>query len=652
LTETVAPDARTVTAIVKAQEGGIVELPGDTRIEIPPDALDTDAKITISIPEETNIELISLDDPTSLVRDITLASGSLKKPVKLIFSYNDFPVNEMLAPDAVIAAHWDGYQWSYLESSIDPVNKTVAVETVHFSRFGLFALPKVDNVFAKLSDLLLGCWKTSGDTEWSTMVTQISRSNATSLNTVYVYLDNNRGTFSAMLEQKYIIGDRKFFNQESSWLPAKERHLLAGAFLGHELAHLVSGYPTDLEITSEALKESSETMSFSDFGEMIGISLRRLLSSILARNCTATIRNFNETYDIVLIYLQKEGKCTKFHSNELKADELGTTWAGKNAGDINAVALVFAHWFDQKGNQSGCTHPSGTERGTNIRETVAMGEDGGIFGTITVSGTGKPILGVKITTDNGKSEETDEEGKFLITGLPAGNQNITYSKAGYQSVTRIINSTSKHLVQVSVELKLLPPETPTPVPTNTPDAVPSLDGTVTQQSSCRYGPSQYHLYKTGFRPQAPVKIIGRDADGDWVQIELAAGNTPCWMNAGLIQVEGDVIALPDTYPPDRRLPISDAFPQIGLISASPGGDGITASWVHHQIREDLAQTDTVEYVIEVWTCKDGKPAFFAVGTNDTFASFPIDNSCGVASYAHLIGQDEHGFSFPTRIPLP
>lgn len=205
-----------------------------------------------------------------------------------------------------------------------------------------------------------------------------------------------------------------------------------------------------------------------------------------------------------------------------------------------------------------------------------------------------------------------------------------------------------------------PPITPAIVPTPArPTAtgsvlgvVSSLRGTVTQQSSCRYGPSQYHLYKTGFKPQAPVKIIGRDADGDWLQIELSGGNTPCWMNASLIQVEGDMMALPDAYPPERRLPISDAFPQIGLISASPGGIGITASWVHHEIREDLKQTDTVEYVIEVWTCVDGKPAFYAVGTNDTFASFQIDNSCGIASYAALIGQDEHGFSFPTKIPLP
>jgi hypothetical protein len=189
-------------------------------------------------------------------------------------------------------------------------------------------------------------------------------------------------------------------------------------------------------------------------------------------------------------------------------------------------------------------------------------------------------------------------------------------------------------------------------PTEIQSPVSSVPGTVTQQSSCRYAPSEFHLYKTGFKPQTPVKIIGRDADGDWLQIELGGRNTPCWINASLVQVEGDVMALPDTYPIDRRLQSSDAFPQLTLISASPGGNGVTASWVHFEIREDLKQTGMVEYIIEVWTCVDGKPAFYAVGTNDTVATFQIDNSCGVTSYAHLIGQDEHGFSFPTTIPLP
>lgn len=240
-------------------------------------------------------------------------------------------------------------------------------------------------------------------------------------------------------------------------------------------------------------------------------------------------------------------------------------------------------------------------------------------------------------------------------------------KVADQKVSQVLTPPHPQLVPTQVP----PTPRPTALPTNTPPfsppivptpapptatgsvlgAISSLRGTVTQQSSCRYGPSQYHLYKTGFKPQAPIKIIGCDADGDWLQIELSGGNTPCWINADLVQVEGDVMALPDSYPQDRRLQMSDAFPQIALISASPGANGVTASWVHHEIREDLQQTDTVEYVIDVWTCVDGKPAFYAVGTNDTVATFQIDNSCGVASYAHLIGQDEHGFSFPTKIPL-
>jgi hypothetical protein len=124
------------------------------------------------------------------------------------------------------------------------------------------------------------------------------------------------------------------------------------------------------------------------------------------------------------------------------------------------------------------------------------------------------------------------------------------------------------------------------------------------------------------------------------------------MNASLIHFEGNVMALPDAYPHDRRLQWSADFPQIGLISASPGANGITASWVHHEIPDHLQQTDNVEYIIEVWTCVNGSPAFYAVGTDNTVATFQVDDSCGISSYAHLIGQDEHGFSFPTEIALP
>ena len=200
----------------------------------------------------------------------------------------------------------------------------------------------------------------------------------------------------------------------------------------------------------------------------------------------------------------------------------------------------------------------------------------------------------------------------------------------------------------------MPTDTATvpPTSTNTLEPVTSLRGTVLQRSQCRYGPSQYHLFKTGFKPQAPVEVIGRDADGDWLHIQLKGRNEPCWINAKLVQVDGEVMNLPDEYPPDRRLQTSDDFEQITITSISPSASGVVVAWAPHTIRPDLVEPDAVEYIVEVWTCVDGKPAFYAVGTNDTFATIQIDNSCGIASHADVIGQDQHGFSPPAIVSLP
>lgn len=190
------------------------------------------------------------------------------------------------------------------------------------------------------------------------------------------------------------------------------------------------------------------------------------------------------------------------------------------------------------------------------------------------------------------------------------------------------------------------------IPPGVQNPIPSLDGTVLERSFCRYAPSAFHLPKTGFKPQAPVEVVGRDADGDWLHIQLRGRNEPCWINAKLVQPDGNVMSLPDEYPLNTRLPFSDDFEQITITSVSPGASGVTVEWLPHIIRSDLVEEGAVEYIVEVWTCVDGKPAFYAIGTNDTFATIQIDNSCGVASHADVIGQDQHGFSPPAVISLP
>lgn len=194
--------------------------------------------------------------------------------------------------------------------------------------------------------------------------------------------------------------------------------------------------------------------------------------------------------------------------------------------------------------------------------------------------------------------------------------------------------------------------TDTLTPTNTLSPVSSLRGTVLQRANCRYGPDAPYLYKYGLREGTKMEIIGRDADGNWLHIQAIGGNNPCWINGKLVQVDGDIMNLPDEYSTNMGLPISDDFEQITITSISPDASGVTVEWLPHTIRSDLIEEGAVEYIVEVWTCVDGKPAFYAIGTDDTFATIQIDNSCGIISHADVIGQDQHGFSPPAVIALP
>lgn len=188
----------------------------------------------------------------------------------------------------------------------------------------------------------------------------------------------------------------------------------------------------------------------------------------------------------------------------------------------------------------------------------------------------------------------------------------------------------------------------------TPPTLANLRGTVTEVSNCRYGPGAPYLYKYGLASGTEMEIIGRDADGNWLQVQAIGGTNPCWIKATQIQADGDVLRLKDAYPQNQGLPISPFFPQL-VINTSVGADGsVNVEWQDHEIREDLDTEQGIEYIVEVWTCVNGKPDFTPIGIAPqtlTSATFQIDNSCGFESHADVIGEDKEGFSIPAQVPL-
>jgi len=206
------------------------------------------------------------------------------------------------------------------------------------------------------------------------------------------------------------------------------------------------------------------------------------------------------------------------------------------------------------------------------------------------------------------------------------------------------------------------PGTPTPTATITPTAsatmteapapVSKLRGNVLEHLACRYGPDNPYLYKYGILPGTVMEAIGRDADGDWLQVQAIGGHNPCWLKASQMKVSGDVMALPDTYPYTNGLPISPFFERVAIVSVSGGTSGtVNVEWNPHKIRADINSGEGIEYVIEVWTCVNGKPAFYAVGfpIGATSGSYQVDDSCGVPTHVDIIGEDKEGFSLPTNI---
>jgi hypothetical protein len=193
-------------------------------------------------------------------------------------------------------------------------------------------------------------------------------------------------------------------------------------------------------------------------------------------------------------------------------------------------------------------------------------------------------------------------------------------------------------------------EPPTsPPPTEVQNPVASLTGAINQLANCRYGPGAAYLYKYGIKQNARMKVIGRDTGGHWLQV--TSGN-PCWINAKLVNVEGDIMQLADAYPFTTGLPISPFFERVPVLGVERQGQTILVRWAGHDIRSDLRQEGVVEYIVEVWTCVDGRPGFFTLGTDETSIQFQIDESCGVRSHADVIGQDKEGFSPPAEIALP
>ncbi len=199
-----------------------------------------------------------------------------------------------------------------------------------------------------------------------------------------------------------------------------------------------------------------------------------------------------------------------------------------------------------------------------------------------------------------------------------------------------------------------PTSTASPTPSSTPSVVSVLKGTVVQLSNCRYGPGAFFLYKIGMKAGAPIEAVGRTIDGGWAYIQYAGTHNLCWINSKQLQLDGDIMSLQDYYPSKAPLPMTSKFPAASILSVSGGGASITVDWTP-VVLPDIAMpggAGETEYVVEVWSCKNGAPGYYTYGTNETSLTFEVDDSCGMISRANLISQNKLGIAGVMPISLP
>lgn len=199
-----------------------------------------------------------------------------------------------------------------------------------------------------------------------------------------------------------------------------------------------------------------------------------------------------------------------------------------------------------------------------------------------------------------------------------------------------------------------PTGTSAPTMASTSAPVSMLKGQVLQRSNCRYGPGAFFLSKIGMLAGATIEALGRNIDGGWAYIQFSGTHNLCWINSKLIRVDGDVMALQDVYPDKAPLPRTGKFSGATVTSVSGGPASITVEWspvVLPEIAMPGGANET-EYVVEVWTCRNGVPGYTTYGTNDTSLTFEVDDSCGMTSRANLVTQTVVGVSGIASIALP
>ncbi|MFC1923611.1 hypothetical protein ACFLY4_10030 [Chloroflexota bacterium] len=435
--------------------GGSIEIVNDTRVDIPPGAIDNDGLVMIS----KSTDLIPVGEyplDEIMVREINIENASIVEPITLSFNYEGLIDQNAQNPNIFYIARWNETQWEYLGGEVDPIEKTISIEIDHLSVFGVFALPSLDVIFEKLNDLISQCTPGIYNEDLTRLLIQIIDANSNEISTknVKVYTHENLGTFQTT--EGIILVDRDFFNKESNWIPTHSYHNLLEPMLAHELSHIENS-TTDIEEISEIIIEGSNNTSFFDFSYEIRAYLKILWVAIMERDCYLVWSNILNFSSVIGNQFISGNTCDKHKQGEINADLDGVRWASKKNNELISTALVFTHFLHNLGEDSSCTYPSGIDRANYILSNIDIGDVGGVYGRITISDNTAineiNFSELIINVDDSINEKTDSQGRFLVTGFIPGQHTLTLSVPGFIPISKTSDIPSQKLVEVNLSLE-------------------------------------------------------------------------------------------------------------------------------------------------------------------------------------------------------
>jgi hypothetical protein len=248
--------------------------------------------------------------------------------------------------------------------------------------------------------------------------------------------------------------------------------------------------------------------------------------------------------------------------------------------------------------------------------------------------------------------------EFAVTSITIPPPSLTFTPTVTLTPTGTITTTSLPTDTPSGTSTDTQTPTHTPRPSRTPTKTPLptksiVRAQILQRANCRYGPGVVYLYKYGLVPGSNMNVIGRIESGAWLYIQAIGGTNPCWVNASLVKVTGDLWSVDIVYPGKAILPQSPYYPPVSWVSATRNDATITVSWGDVPLRAgDEEDEEMQHYIVEVWRCEGGQLLFEALGTNDLFISFIDQVGCSVPSHGRVYVQEKHGFAGPVEIPWP